>query len=77
MTPEWLDARDVSLTENTFITSTAETLAKLYSKDFDKKNLKEFLNIIFRDKDLKEYIYEETLNLLKEHYHLDINNINI
>lgn len=77
LTSEWLDARNVTFTENKFIEESVETLARLYHKDFKSKDLRELIDMCFVDKDLKQYIYEETLDLLKNKYNVDINDIKI
>ena len=77
LTSEWLDARNVTFTENKFIEESVQTLARLYHKDFKDKDLKEFIDLCFADKDVKQYIYEETLDLLKSKYNVDVNDIKI
>ena len=72
LTSEWLDARDVTFSENQFIQKSVESIAKLFHEDFKINDLREFVDMIISDKDTKEYIYEETLDLLKNKYNIDI-----
>lgn len=77
LTPEWLDARDVTINENPIISSVAERLASLSYENFDKKSIDETLDIMFGNSEIKVYIYDEALEILKNKYHVDFTNINI
>lgn len=77
LTPEWLDARDVSLSENSIIGVCANRLADLSYNNFDKKLIDETLGIIFCDSEIKDYVYNEALEILRNKYHVDINDISI
>ena len=77
LTSEWLDARDVSFEENIFISQSANKLAELFHNDFDMESLNDFLDIVFIDKDVRNYVYEETLSILKDKYNLDVKDIKI
>ncbi len=75
LTPEWLDAREVTFSENTIINLSAEKFAELYHNNFNEKDFKELLNLIFGNAEIKECIYNETIDILKNKYHE--NNLNI
>lgn len=75
LTPEWLDARDVSLSENSIIGVCANRLADLSYNNFDKKLIDETLGIMFGDSEIKDYVYNEALEILRNKYHVDINDI--
>ncbi len=77
LTPEWLDARDVSISENPIIEVCANRLADLSYNNFDKKLIDESLDIMFGDSEIKDYVYNEALDILKEKYHLDFSDISI
>jgi len=77
LTPEWLDARDVTISENPIISSVAERLASLSYENFDKKSIDETLDLMFGKSEIKDYIYEEAIEILKNKYHVDFTNINI
>lgn len=72
-TPDWLNSQNVTFKENLLINTSAETIARLYSKKFNLKDLKEFIEMVF-NKDVKEYILNETLAILKDKYGIDIDN---
>ncbi|MBQ8891305.1 MAG: hypothetical protein IJ068_00360 [Bacilli bacterium] len=76
-TSEWLDARKITYKENVLITPSAETLAKLFYQDFNMEKLIEFVEITFRDDNVKKFIFDETIEILKYKYNLEINKINI
>lgn len=75
LTSDWLNAREVTFTENKIIEMSAKKFAELYYNNFDEKDFKELLDILFIDIDIKENIYNETINILKTKYH--DNDINI
>lgn len=77
LTPEWLDAREVIIRENPIIEVSANRLADLSYKNFDKKLIDETLDIMFGDNEIKDYVYNEAIEILKNKYHIDIKDINI
>lgn len=77
LTPEWLDARDVTISENPIISSVAERLASLSYENFDKKSIDETLDIMFGKSEIRDYIYDEAMEILKNKFHIDITTINI
>lgn len=77
LTSEWLNAREVTFKENLIIGLSAEKLAELYHNNFDKKDLEELLDLIFGNTDIKECIYNETISILKNKYHMDEIDINL
>ncbi len=70
LTPEWLKARKIELKENMLIESCAEILAKRYYTNFNQRNLEEEIGLIFKDADIKDYVYDETISILKNKYHI-------
>ena len=80
LSANWIDNRDVSFEENKTILPMAELLAELSSKslNFNEEDLMMLVTAFSKDNDTAKYVYEETMNILKEKYKLDIkNNINI
>lgn len=77
LTPEWLNARDVTLSENPIINCVAERLADLSYKKIDKENINETLDLMFGKSEIRDYIYDEAMEILKNKYHVDITDINI
>ena len=77
LTQEWLDARDISFKENPIIKVAAEKCAELFCDAFDDKDLNDFIDISFGNEEIKDYVYDETLKILKDKYQVDISNIKI
>ncbi len=67
-TAEWLNEREVTFKENTFISRSAEKLAELYHKNFNMKDFKELLDIAFGSTEIRNFIYDETLCILENKY---------
>lgn len=77
LTQEWIDARDVTIKENQVIMVCAERLADLSHENFDKKSIEETQDIMFGNNKVKDYIYDETMEILKDKYHVNITDIKI
>ncbi len=77
LTPEWFDARDVTISENPIISSVAERIADLSHENFDKESIHETLDLIFGKSEIRDYIYDEAMEVLKNKYHVDIDDIDI
>lgn len=71
LTPEWLDARNVELKENVVIRTSAERLADLYHAEFNREDIEDTLDILFGKSEIRDYIYNETIDILKNKYHLE------
>lgn len=80
-TDEWLNSREVSFEEEKNIEKLGKELAKLYSTRSDKyesfDDIKKFTDMVFRDDDVSNYVYEETIKSLQEDYNIYPNNINV
>lgn len=55
----------------------SERLADLSHENFDKKSIDETLDIMFGNNEVKNYIYDEAMEILKNKYHVNITDINI
>lgn len=68
-----LDDIKVTFKENKIIGVQTKTIAKLFQNkdEFNKDLLLEFLDLLHFPDDIKEIIYEETLDILKKDYHFD------
>ncbi len=79
LTSDWLNKRDVSFEENKTIKQMSELLAELSSKslNFNEEDLMTLVYAFSKDDDTAKYVYEETLNILKEKYNIDKDKINI
>lgn len=69
LTAEWLDSREVTFKENILINSSAEKLAELCHNDFNIEYLKDILDMLLDEDEAKDYIYNETINILKNKYY--------
>ena len=80
LTDEWLNARSVDFEEDRFIMESAEAIAKLYSTQvvdkLDKKEIKDFIDIALIG-DIKEYVYDETIDILENKYHKEFMDIKL
>ena len=80
-TDKWLNSREVSFEEEKNIEKLGKELAKLYSTRSDKyenfDDIKKFTDMVFRDDDVSNYVYEETIKSLQEDYNIYPNNINV
>ena len=75
-----MDARDVEFEEDKYILKLADEFANLFSKSLDdlsKEYIESFIKVAIIDGDKAQYIYEETINILKEKYNIDLDNIKI
>ena len=81
LTSEWLNDREVTFEEEKNITKLGKELAKLYSTRSDRyesfDDIKKFIDMVFKDPNIADYVYEETIISLKEDYNICPSNINI
>lgn len=77
LTQEWLDARNVSFKENPIVKGASETWAELFYNNFNNKVLKDCIDLFLGGEEIRDYVYNETLEILKNKYHVDISNIKI
>ena len=77
LTQEWLNARNVTIGENPIIDGASHYLAELCHEDFDKESLNDILDIIYGHNEIRDYIYNETMEILKDKYHVNITDIKI
>jgi len=81
LTSEWLDSREISFNEDKNFEKMGKNLAKLYSTRSDRNesfdDIKKFTDMVFKDPNISEYVYEETIKSLKEDYNIYPNNIDI
>lgn len=79
ITSDWIDKRDVKFEENKTIVPMAELLAEVSSKslNFNEDELMTLVYAFSNDDDTAKYVFEETMKILKEKYHFDIEKINI
>lgn len=77
LTPDWINSRQVTFSENPLISESIKTIARLYSEKFNQKDLEEFIDMVFLDDDIKKYVLEGTLETLKNEYNIEIKKINI
>lgn len=80
LTDEWLNSRNVEFEEDRLVMESAETIAKLYSTQvvdkLDKKEIYRFIDLVFNN-DVKDYIYDETINILENKYNKEFIDIKI
>lgn len=79
LTSDWVDKRDVNFEENKTIIPMAELLAEVSSKslNFNEEKLMTLVYVFSKDDETAKYVFEETMNILKEKYHFDIEKIDI
>ena len=77
LTQEWLDAREVSFKENPIVKKASEKWAELFCDDFDVETLNLCIDVFLNGEEIRDYVYNETLEILKNKYHVDISNIKI
>ncbi len=76
MSSDWLNSRNVSIKENPIISKSSNYIASLLKDNFSTDTLETILDAFVKD-ELKDYIKEEILNILKNKYQIDIENIKI
>lgn len=80
-TPDWNKDANIIFEEEKNIEQLGKQIAKIYSTRHDKyeafDDLKEFVNMVFRDKSVAGYVYDETIRSLKEDYNICPSDINI
>ena len=72
LTEEWLNDRDVKFKENLIITNSANKIAELFKDNYTNEYLNDFLDVAFGKSDIRNYVYEEILDVLKNKYNVDI-----
>lgn len=79
LSADWVNKRNVSFEENKTIIPMSELLAELSSKslDFNEEELMMLVSAFSKDDTTAKYVFEETINILKEKYHYDIQKIDI
>lgn len=77
LTQEWLDAREVSFKENPIVKVASEKWAELFHDNFDDEVLEDCIDLFLGGEEIRNYVYNETLEILKNKYHVDISNIKI
>lgn len=81
LTSEWLNDREVTFEEEKNITKLGKELAKLYSTRSDRyesfDDIKKFADMVFKNPNIADYVYEEIILSLKEDYNICPSNINI
>ncbi len=80
LSPEWLDARNVEIKENIFIRPSAERLADLCHEEFNREDIEYTLDVLFGKSEIRDYVYNEMMEILKNKYHvntIDIENKSI
>lgn len=75
MTDEWLNERIVTFEEDVIIQNSANYIAELFSKqvtdEYYKSDVLEFITIAFGNKDIINYIFDETINILENKYNIN------
>ena len=73
-TSEWLNCRNVEMKENTIVNDSAKYISMLFSKQVGKehykKDVRDFVDIALNN-DIADYVYEETINILKKDYNMN------
>lgn len=75
LTQEWLDARNVTIKENSVISRSAHYLAEIHHEEFDIESINNVLDIIHGHNEIRDHIYNETMEILKNKYHVNITDI--
>jgi len=81
LTPEYLDARDISFKENQFIKEYAEVIAKdifnKYGKDWTYDDIDNYIDSLLKTGEMSEFIHEEVIEVLQKNYDINSKAINI
>ena len=79
LSSEYLDERDLNVEENTYIKNTAEAIAKFLCDEgnITLEEVEKCVDIFTRDSSTNDFIYDETIEILKDKYNIEFNDIKI
>ena len=72
-----LDNQNITLRENEIIKKASKRCAELLCDNFSDESLNNLVDIFIGGTDIRNYVYDETLEILKNEYKIDISNIKI